>query len=141
MPAAVIGAEKTAPTVRIVRDQPRRLNLRQSVNLALKRNLRLKQQTEAIAEAEARLREKQNEYGPRLQFDFLAYTWEGIFADTKVTDPDIPREGTGRAQLTLYIPVWFARRQREAGGASRWALSCWSRLCRRWQPPSSRTRT
>jgi len=99
---------------RVLADVARRLDLREAIDLALERNLKLKQQSEAIAEAEARLREKQNDYGPRLQFDFLAYTWQGVFADTKVADPDIPAEGTGRAQITLFTPVWFARRQREA---------------------------
>ena len=91
-----------------------RVTLRQAVDIALKRDLKLKQQTEAIAEAEARLREKQTEYGPRLQFDYTIWTWHGLFVDTSVADPGVPTEGTGRAQMTLLLPVWVARRAREA---------------------------
>jgi outer membrane protein TolC len=90
------------------------LTLDRAVALALERNLRLKQQDEAIAEAEARLREKQNDYGPRLQFDYTIWTVRGLFVTPTAPDPDIPVEGTGRAEMTLYLPVWFARRSREA---------------------------
>jgi len=90
------------------------LTLDRAVALALERNLLLKQQDEAIAEAEARVREKQNAYGPRLQFDYTIWTVRGIFVTPLAPDPDIPVEGTGRAELTLYLPVWFARRSREA---------------------------
>lgn len=107
-------AARTARETRVATDQPRRLTLKQAVDITLERNLRLKQQSEVIAEAEARLREKQNEYGPRLQFDYTVYTWDGLFVNTKISDPDIPAEGTGRAEMTLLVPVWFARRQREA---------------------------
>jgi len=90
------------------------LTLERAVALALERNLRLQQQDEAIAEAEARLREKQNDYGPRLQFDYTIWTVRGLFVTPSAPDPDIPVEGTGRAEMTLYLPVWFARRGREA---------------------------
>jgi outer membrane protein TolC len=100
------AAEKTSA------DLP--LTLERAVALALERNLRLKQQDEAIAEAEGRLREKQNDYGPRLQFDYTIWTVRGLFVTPIAPDPDIPVEGTGRAELTLYLPVWFARRGREA---------------------------
>jgi outer membrane protein TolC len=90
------------------------LTLERAVALALERNKRLAQQDEAIAEAEARLREKQNDYGPRLQFDYTIWTVRGVFVTPTAPDPDIPVEGTGRAEMTLYLPVWFARQSREA---------------------------
>ncbi|KPK96741.1 MAG: hypothetical protein AMK75_07960 [Planctomycetes bacterium SM23_65] len=103
---AVPGALAARPTLRVT--------LRQAIDIALRRNLKLKQQEEAIAEAEARLREKQNDYGPRLQFDYAIWTWHGLFSSAAAADPDVSGEGTGRAQMTLFLPVWVARRARQA---------------------------
>ena len=108
------AAEARVPQTPVTPTRAVRVTLRQAVDIALTRNLKLKQQDEAIAEAEARLREKQNEFGPRLQFDYTIWTWHGLFVDTSVADPDISAEGTGRAQVTLLVPVWVARRAREA---------------------------
>ena len=97
-----------------------RISVRDAAEIALRQNLKLRQQWEAIGEAEARLREKQNEYGPRLQFDYTFWTWHGIFVTPVAADPDIPVEGTGRAEMTLFLPVWTARQSRDM--ASKQAL-------------------
>ncbi len=114
--SAVLGYPEGAPAVPGAPAGKRavRVTLGQAIDIALARNLKLEQQEEAIAEAEARLREKQNEYGPRLQFDYTIWTWHGLFSSTRAADPDVPTEGTGRAQMTLFLPVWVARRARQA---------------------------